>query len=512
MPPADSPLCPPGGDPIGWRRLKMRGLLLPLALIAEPLPAQSAPTVTLTLPQALAMGRERGVAAALARLSERIAEARIGQRRADLLPSLTATAGPTRQTVNIDEFGIPFAQGVTDPFTVWRFGVRASETVFDASMITRYGAAGDSALASGADARAVGELSAAAAGLAYLRALSAGETVRAREADSAIAASLLDQARQLVGAGVSAAIDGTRSEVQLAAVRTQLEVARNLRDRTLFDLARTLDLAPEIRIVLVDSLESADPAVPTDPEAAVAFALEHRAELEAERSRTRAIHRSLQAIGREYIPSLSLAGQYLQSGRDLNSLAGSYSIGVQLTLPLLDGLRRPARQQEQRLRLEAQALRQHDLERQVAIETRQALLDVSSADHQVTLATERLHLAERELTQARDRFAAGVAGTVETTSAQGGLVAARDGLIQARVSAAVARVSALRALGSSTGCSEWVVRRLDGWTVGRLGGWTVGRWAAKEFVRFADHLTHEPTNRPTAHSPIPQSPNRPIAQ
>jgi outer membrane protein TolC len=424
-----------------------RPILLSLVLAAAPLGAQSSSTVSLTLPQAIARGRERGIAAALARLNERVAESRVGQRRADLLPTLTATAGPTRQTVNIDEFGIPFAQGVTDPFTVWRFGVRATETVFDASLVTRYRASRDSALASGADARAIGELSASAAGLAYLRALSAGETVRAREADSAVAASLFDQARQMVDAGVSPAIDGTRSEVQLASVRTQLEVARNQRDRTLLDLARTLDLAPETPIALADSLASADPDVPTDPDRAVAFALEHRAELEAERSRTRVIHRSLQAIGREYIPSLSLAGQYLQSGRDLNSLAGSYSIGVQLTLPLLDGLRRPARQQEQRLRLEAQQLRQHDLEQQVATDVRQALLDLSSADHQVTLAAERLRLAERELAQARDRFAAGVAGSVETTSAQGGLISARDGLIQARVNAAVARVSTLRALG-----------------------------------------------------------------
>ena len=420
---------------------------VPLLLLAAPLAAQSPAPVTLTLPQAIAMGRSQGVKAALARLNERIAEARVGQRRADLLPSLTASAGTTRQTVNLDEFGIPFAQVVTDPFTVWRFGVRASETVFDAGVITRLRAARDSALASGADARASGELSAAAAGLAYLRAVSAGETVQAREADSAVAASLLDQARELVSAGVSAAIDGTRSEVQLAAVRTQLEVARNLRDRTLLDLARTLDLPPETPLMLADSLTRTDPGVPTDPETAVAFALEHRAEIEAERGRTRVLHRSLQAIGREYIPSLSLTGQYLQSGQELNALAGSYSIGVQLTLPLLDGFRRPARQQEQRLRLEAQELRQHDLERQVATEARQALLDLSSANHQLTLAAERLHLAERELAQARNRFAAGVAGTVETTSAQGGLIAARDGLIQARVNAAVARVSSLRALG-----------------------------------------------------------------
>lgn len=421
--------------------------LVPLLLLVAPLAAQSPAPVTLTLPQAIALGREHGVNAALARINEGISQARIGQRRAELLPSLTASAGAARQVLNYAEFGIPSAQGVSDPFTIWRFGARASETLFDASLITRYRAAEDSALASGADARAIGELSAAAAGLAYLRALSAGETVQAREADSAVAASLLDQARQLVSAGVSAAIDGTRSEVQLASVRTQLEVARNQRDRTLLDLARTLDLPPETRITLTDSLSSAELGVPTDPEAAVAFALEHRAELEAERGRSRVLHSSLQAIGREYIPSLSLTGQYFQSGQGLNTLEGNYSIGLQLTLPLLDGFRRPAREQEQQLRLEAQELRQHDLERQVATDARQALLDLSSADHQVTLATERLRLAERELAQARDRFVAGVAGTIETTSAQGGLVAGRDGLIQARVNAAVARVSALRALG-----------------------------------------------------------------
>jgi outer membrane protein TolC len=421
--------------------------LFPLLLLAGPIAAQAPAPVTLTLPGAIAMGRQHGVSAALARLNERVAEARVGQRRADLLPSVSLGAGTTRQTVNIDEFGIPFAKGVTDPFTVWRFQVHASETLFDASTLTRFRAARDSAIASGADTRAVGELAAASAGLTYLRALSASETVRAREADSVVAASLLDQARQLVGAGVSAAIDGTRSEVQLASVLTQLEVARNQHDRALLDLARALDLAPETPLVLADSLVAGEAAIPGTPEAAVAFALEHRAEVEAERSRTRVLERSLKAIGYEYLPSLSLAGGYTQSGRTLGSLAGSYNIGIQVTLPLLDGFRRPARQQEQAARLEAQRLRQHDLERQVATDTRQALLDLSSADHQVQLASDRLRLAERELSQARDRFTAGVAGTVETTSAQGGLIAARDGLIQAHVNAAVARVLALRALG-----------------------------------------------------------------
>ena len=421
-------------------------LLTSLALLPVRLAAQS-PT-TLTLDQAIGLGRERGITAALATLNVRIADARVGQRRADLLPSLSLGAGATRQTLNLDEFGIAFATGVTDPFTLWRFQASARETLFDASALARLRAAKDSALVSGADARAVGELSAATAGLTYLRALSADETVRAREADSAISVTLLGQARQLVDAGTSPAIDATRSQTQLAAVLTQLEIARNLRGRTLLDLTRALDLPPETRILLADSLGGSAIAAVPDADSAVAFALGHRLEVEAERGRTAVIERSLKAIGLEYLPSVALGGAYTQSGRDLGSLAGSYNLQLQVALPLLDGLRRPARQQEQSARLDAQRLREHDVRQQVATETRQALLDMASAVHQVTLAGERLRLAELELSQARDRFAAGVAGSVETTTAQGGLVAARDGLIQARVSAAVARVAVRRALGT----------------------------------------------------------------
>ena len=89
---------------------------------------------------------------------------------------------------------LAFASGVTDPFNIYSLQVRAYQTLFDASVIARLRAATDSAAAAGYDARSVGELSAATAGLAYLRVLGAEETVRAREADSVVAAQLLGDA------------------------------------------------------------------------------------------------------------------------------------------------------------------------------------------------------------------------------------------------------------------------------------------------------------------------------
>lgn len=401
----------------------------------------------LTLIQAITLGRSRGVDAAIAQLEVRTAEARVGERRADLLPTIAGNAAITRQTVNLDEFGIPNAVGVTDPFELYRLQLRASQTIFDASAIGRLRAARDTAVAAGLDARAAGEIAGATAGLAYLRALSARETVRAREADSTVAAHLLEQARRLVGAGVSPAIDATRSEVSFAAVRTQLEVARNGADRARLDLLRALDLPSGTRLVLADSLGPGALDLPLDPDSAAAFAREHRTELAAERARTRATRRSLGAIRAEYLPSLGLNGGYQQTGREPGTLAGSYNVQLQLTVPILDGFRRQRRVREQNLRLKIQEIRESDRVNQVETEARQSVLDLASARQQVAIAGDRLRLAEQELAQAQQRFQAGVAGSVETTNAQGSLLSARDALIQARVNFGTARVGAYRALG-----------------------------------------------------------------
>jgi outer membrane protein len=428
-------------------------LAVALALAAAaPARAQDAPQAVvpqgpLTLLDAIALGRDRGVSATISRIGARTAQTRIGQRRADLLPSISGNASVTRQTLNLDAFGIPQAQGVTAPFEIYDFQLRLSQTLFDASAITRLRAARDTAAAAGLDARAVGELAGSTAGLAYLRVLSAEETVRAREADSTIAGTLFAQARELVGAGVSPAIDATRSEVSFGAVRTALEVARNSRDRARLDLLRALDLPSGTRLTLADSLGADSLDIPLDPDAAAAFARERRVEVIAERARTTAARRTLSSIRAENLPSLSLGGSYQQSARELVGLTGSYSAQLLLSVPILDGFRRQSRAKEQSLRLETQTVRERDVTNQVEIEARQAVLDIASARQQVAIARDRVRLAELELAQAQERFRAGVAGSVETTNAQSSVFAARDALIQARVNAGSARVAAYRALG-----------------------------------------------------------------
>jgi outer membrane protein TolC len=424
-------------------------LPLLLALVAPPLAAQAPAVVPerLSLLEAVALGRQQAVAATLANVNARVAGTRVGQRRADILPQISGALGVAPQTRNLDEFGIPVASGVTDPFTIYSAQLRASQVIFDASAFTRLKSSSDSAQAAGLDARYAGELAAAAAGLAYLRAQAAEETVHAREADSALAANLLDQARKLHEAGVTPVIDLTRNEVNSAAVQIQLLVARNQRDRARLDLMRALNLPLSASPVLVDSLGTPAVDVPTVPAEAVAYALEHRSDVQAERARTDAVTQGRRAVGYENLPSLGFSGLWQTSGQETDDLDYSYQLQFGIQVPILDGFRRQRRYAEQSLRLDAQQVRQRDLEQQAEQETRQSLLDLASASDGVRIATDRLRLAELEFSQADERFRAGVAGSVETTQAQQAVVNARDALIQSRAAYGISRINLYRSLG-----------------------------------------------------------------
>ncbi|HEV8124207.1 MAG TPA: TolC family protein [Gemmatimonadales bacterium] len=401
----------------------------------------------LTLLDAIRLGRERALSAVTARLVAEAGRIKVSERAGELLPQVSGAASWSRQTVNLDEFGIPIASGVTPPFNLYRFQLRASQTLFDAAAFSRLSAERNSAIATGQDARAAAELAGASAGIAYLRVLSTTETVRAREADSAVATDLLDQARKLVDAGISPAIDATRSEVSFGSVQTQLEVARNSRDRARLDLLRALDLPPSTELTLADSLTVDAVPLPETQEAAAAFAREHRAELIAARARTDAARKTLSAIHHENLPSVLLSGGVNETAQTLDELKYTYNVQLAINVPILDGLRRQRRARQQGIQVEVQEVQERSTRNQVDTDARQAVLDLASARQQVAIAGDRLRLSEQELSQAQERFTNGVAGSVETTNAQGSLIEARDALIQARVNYANARVAAYRALG-----------------------------------------------------------------
>jgi len=94
-------------------------------------------------------------------------------------------------------------------------------------------------------------------------------------------------------------------------------------------------------------------------------------------------------------------------------------------------------------------VRQKDLRQQVAADVDGALLDLGSAAARQMISADRLQLAAQEVSEARQRFRAGVAGNIEVINAQSSLLRARDADIDARFAAVTARISLARSVGSA---------------------------------------------------------------
>ena len=86
---------------------------------------------------------------------------------------------------------------------------------------------------------------------------------------------------------------------------------------------------------------------------------------------------------------------------------------------------------------------------QIDYQVRTAFLDIRTAADQVAVAQDNLDLANQTLTQARDRFAAGVTDNIEVVQAQESVASANDTLISALYAHNLAKVALARALGGA---------------------------------------------------------------
>jgi outer membrane protein len=383
------------------------------------------------------------------------ASARVRQARAGLLPNLAVSGSWANRNFNSKAQGISFpgVPTIIGPFNAYDGRVRLTQTLFDFSNLGRVNAAKRQASAAGAERSAVVEASAQNVALAYARASRAQAVLAARQADSSLAAELLTLAIAQQQAGVSASIDVTRSRTQLAEAAGRLVVAQNQFDRAKIDLARALGLDPATPVELTDTLTAqmgvADVPPPGERDAAVVQAVAARPDVAAELARGAAARTSASAVSAERLPRLELEADYGLSGVRMPDAMGTRQVAVQVTLPILDGFRREGRIAEQQAVVRESDVRLRDLRLQVAADVDGALLDLRSAAAQEMIATERLQLAAEEVSQARQRFKAGVVGNIEVVTAQASLLRARDADIDARFAAVTARIALARSVGTA---------------------------------------------------------------
>ena len=435
----------------------MRPLLL-LVLCVSAVNAQDTVLAhPLTLGDAARLAARRNSQAEQARDRADAAAARVTQRRSELLPQLSASAVESGATFNTAALfpppfafpGIDPAGEVVGPLNTLDMRARAALSVFDLSAYKRVSSATAAADASSADAANIGDLAGSLAARAYVRLQRAEALVAARLADSVLADSLLGIARDQLTSGVGVAIDVTRAKVQLSTVRAQLIFQRSDRDQARLDLLRVLNLPLDARVALADSLDRLPAPQPLPSEsAAVAVAMRSRADLRAAALQLQSSETAVSAIKAERLPSLGIAGSYGSIGRNGESYLPTYTWGVAIQLPIFDGFRREARIEEEKASVREATSRERAIILQAAIEVRGALDDLAAAREQMDAARERLDLSLLEVSQARERFVAGVAGNLDVIQASSNLNTARSQLVEALASYQGARVQLARAEGT----------------------------------------------------------------
>src|SRR6185295_8353927 len=256
--------------------------------------------------------------------------------------------------------------------------------VIDLAAKRRYEAARAGIRVSEEDRRRTENEVAAAVASLYVAVGRASARIDAIQANVTLFEKLRDLAGDQRKAGVGTRLDTTRAEYQLARQRQALLAAGNQRDTARLALLRAIGADFGVEVELSDDWKERVAA--PDVEAAVATARNGRPEMKLYAERLRAADLKIQAAGAERLPTLGLQAQAVENGNRLRDVEWNRTIGAAVTIPLFTGRRIEARIAEARAQRQQVALEQHETERQIEQEVRQALLTWRNAHSRVELA------------------------------------------------------------------------------------------------------------------------------
>lgn len=409
----------------------------------------TASPITLTVVDAINRGLESNLG--LLNAEERLGQARGArwQALAELLPNASGRIAETRQKVNLAAFGFPLPEGVPSvvgPFNVFDARVRVSQSIFDLSAINGARAEKFNESAARYNIKTARDLVVLVSANAYLQALAAQARTASANAQVESADAIFRQTSTMKESGLVAGIDVLRAEVQLGTERQRATAAKNEFEKSKLQLARIIGLPTGQEFTLSDEL----PYVPV-PEMTLEQALDQayktRPDYLASLERVKAAEAARSAATAEWLPSVDVNADYGALGLTAGTARNTYAVVGELHVPIFNGGRTIGRVVQADAELRARRAEADDLKTNVYYDVRNAFLDLQATSEQLEVATRARTLAAQQLTQARDRFAAGVAANLEIVQAQQAVAESSEQYISALYGYNVAKALLARGLG-----------------------------------------------------------------
>jgi outer membrane protein TolC len=372
-----------------------------------------------------------------------------------LLPDVSAQVSGSRQQINLAASGFNFTfpgvniPTIVGPFNVADARVYATQQIFNWSDITHWKSTAESERASQHSNRNDRETVILAAGGAYLTVIADRASVDSTRAQLTTARALHDRAVDQNRAGVIAAIDVLRSQVELQTQQQRLIAAENQLAIDKLALARIIGLPKGQEFLVTDSV----PYAPLDAitlDQALQRAVATRADYLAAKATVRAAELARQSAAAGNYPSLAADANYGAIGSpDFGAAHGTFSVAVTLNMPIFRGTRVRADTLEADALLQQRKAELADLDAQIDEQVRRAFLNLQSSSDLVTVAQSNIDLASQTLVQAQDRFAAGVANNLEVVQAQESVASANQSYIASLYAYNVAKLSVAQAIGAA---------------------------------------------------------------
>jgi outer membrane protein TolC len=406
--------------------------------------------LNLTLDEAVARGLKTNLGLLSRDNSSQLARVDRIRLLAQILPTLGAGVSMSENQVSLKTFGfhINNVPTIIGPFHYQDAGLSAQVPVWDPRAYPALRARDQALKAAELSAKDARDLVVQAVAAAYLQIIASSARVEATKVQVTTAQALYERARDQHRAGTSPAIDELRAQVELKTEQQQLLALENQVSKDKLALARVIGL-PSGQVFEISDKAPYKPLEGLTPDAALAKAYAARADYQSAQANVRAAELAKLAVVKEWLPSANINANYDLVGSTLDASHGTFSLTGSLKMNVFDGGRRKADILERETDLKQRKQELANLQGQIDQEVRASLLDLNSAADQVAVAGSNLDLAKQTLTQARDRFAAGVTDNIEVVQAQESVSNAEQNLITSIYAHNLAKVALARALGAT---------------------------------------------------------------
>jgi outer membrane protein TolC len=365
-----------------------------------------------------------------------------------LLPTVTVAASVQVQQVNLAAFGLKFPglNPIIGPFQVVDFRAYLTQNLVNVSALQDYIAAKhnfESAKLTAADARNLVVLT---VGNAYLLCIADAARVEAVHAEMATSKVSLDQATAAHDAGTSPKLDVLRAQVDYQNEEQRLISTQNQLAKDKLALARAIGLPLDQEFRLTDRIPYAE-LDQVNPETAFEQALKERKDLAASAEQVKAAHAEKTSAWASQLPVASFSGDYGDLGTTPGHSHGTYTATGQVSAPILQIAKTRGQEQVADAQYEQAKAKLADQVQQVNAEIRDSILDIRAAAKLVEATHSNVELANEALSDAQQRFHAGVSDNLAVSQAQAQTEQANDQYISALYQHNVAKLSLARALG-----------------------------------------------------------------